>query len=131
VIAAYLDARRLITAQVALDPPVYRFVAVETTVVPRRRTNKRELEAAIERALYRFINPVHGGPEGGGWPWERSLFLSEVTAMVHQVEGVEYVESIQLFTVDMLNNMRTPAENSIPCQANGLLASATHKVTIR
>src|SRR5207302_37458 len=108
-----------------------RAVTAEVAVVARRRAVTDAVRAAIERSLYRFINPVHGGLDGKGWPWGRNLFNSEITAMVHQVEGVEYVEAMRLFKVDVFNNVRTPIDSALICPPNGLLASATHRVEIQ
>jgi hypothetical protein len=65
----YLDARRLLTYTIQLDKPDYRYVAVAVEVRARKRANKQEVQQAIQKGLYRLINPVNGGPEGEGWPW--------------------------------------------------------------
>jgi predicted phage baseplate assembly protein len=130
-VMTYLNERRLITSTLQIDPPEYRFVSVEVTAGARKRALRDALRGEIERALYRFINPVHGGPDGEGWPWERNLFQSEVTALVQGIDGVEYVETVRLYVVDMITNTRTPVEGTITCPANGLLASYNHVVTIK
>jgi hypothetical protein len=127
----YINDRRLVTSQVQLDAPEYRFVSVEVEVQSRRRANKESLLAEIQRRLYRLINPVHGGPEGTGWPWERSLFQSEVVALVQGIEGVESVEAVRLFVVDVSNDSRTAVGATITCPKDGLLASHTHRVSVK
>ncbi len=129
-VMAYLNARRLLTSTLRIDPPEYRFVAVEVSVGARRRTSKEALARAIEQALYTFINPVHGGPDGEGWPWERNLFPSEVTSLVQRIEGVEYVESVRLLVADPATGTRLPVDGTFTCPANGLLASADHQVAV-
>ena len=129
-VMAYLDERRLVTYTVQLDTPLYRFVSIEVDVNARRRVNKEELKMAVERKLYGFVNPVHGGPDGKGWPWERSLFPSEVTAMVQSVEGVEYVDGIRFFVVDIATNTRSAVNGTITCPPHGLLASFNHVVKV-
>ena len=62
-VAQYLDARRLITSTVQIGAPEYRFVSVEVDVAARKRTNKQDLQAEIDRRLYKLINPVNGGPD--------------------------------------------------------------------
>ncbi len=127
----YLNDRRLLTSQVQLDAPEYRFVSVEVEVQSRRRANKEALLAEIQKRLYRLINPVHGGTEGTGWPWERSLFQSEVTALVQGIEGVEFVENVRLFVVDVSNDNRTGVGATLSCPKDGLLASHTHRVSVK
>jgi predicted phage baseplate assembly protein len=130
-IMAYLNERRMVTSELLIDTPDYRFVSVEVDVAPRRRVPREALLGRIERALYHFINPVHGGPENAGWPWERNLFQSEVTALIHNIEGVEYVEAVRLFVTDTVTGARTPAEGSVTCPPNGLLVSFNHVVNIK
>jgi predicted phage baseplate assembly protein len=127
----YLNERRLLTSQVQLDAPEYRFVSVEVEVQSRRRANKEALLAEIQRRLYKLINPAHGGPDGTGWPWERSLFQSEVTALVQGIEGVEFVENVRLFVVDVSNDNRTAVAGTLTCPKDGLLASHTHRVSVK
>jgi predicted phage baseplate assembly protein len=130
-IMAYLDERRIVTAQVQIDTPEYRLVSIEATVAADRRTPKEALRGEIERALYRFINPVHGGPDGNGWPWDRNLYASEVTALIHNIEGVEHVENVRLSVADMVTGARTVVEGNVPCPTNGMLVSYGHTVTVR
>jgi len=127
----YLDARRLLTYTVQLDKPDYRYVAVAVEVRARKRANKEAVQATIQKELYRLINPVNGGPDGEGWPWERSLFPSEVTALVQGVDGVEYVESIRFYVVDVATGTRSAVDGTITCPPNGLLASYSHAVSVK
>lgn len=135
-VAQYLDSRRLVTAAVNIVPPVWRFVSIEVDVRKRRNVKADDLRKNIEQKLYKLINPVHGGPDGHGWPWERDLYQSEIIALVHNVEGVEHVEAVRLFYYEDANKLddpstRKPAQASITCPINGLLASGTHVVVIR
>ena len=74
---------------------------------------------------------MNGGPEGEGWPWERNLFPSEVTALVQGVDGVEYVEGIKFYVVDVATGTRSQVDGTITCPPNGLLASYSHAVSIK
>lgn len=130
-VMSYLDDRRLLTYTVQIDTPDYRFVSVAVDVRARKRANKEQLEAEIQKQLYKLINPVNGGPDGEGWPWERSLFHSEVTALVQGVDGVEYVESLKFFVVDVATGTRSAVEGTITCLTNGLLASYNHAVSVK
>ena len=73
---------------------------------------------------------MNGGPDGKGWPWERSLFQSEITALVQGIEGVEYVEAT-FFVADIATGTRSAVQGSITCPANGLLASFSHTVNVK
>lgn len=127
----YLNARRLLTSMIKIEAPEYRFVSVEADVRARKRANKETLQDTIVRELYRFINPVNGGPEGEGWPWERSLFKSEMTALIQGIEGVEYVEDVRLLVADTATGTRSRVEGTLTCPTNGLLASFMHVVSVK
>jgi predicted phage baseplate assembly protein len=130
-VMAYLDERRLMTYTVQIADADYRYVSVAVEVRARKRVSKEALQAAIQSKLYAFINPVNGGPTGEGWPWERSLFPSEITALVQGVDGVEYVESIRFFVVDVATGTKSPVDGTLTCPPFGLLASYNHAVSVK
>jgi predicted phage baseplate assembly protein len=130
-VMAFLNERRMVTSQVQLDSPPYRYVSVEVDVVARKRANKESLDDLITEKLYTLINPVNGGPDNTGWPWSRSLFHSEITALVQGIEGVEYVEGVRFFVIDTATGTRSKVEGTITCPPNGLLASFNHNVTVK
>ena len=127
----FLNERRMVTAQVQLDAPPYRYVAAEVDVIARKRANKESLDDLITKKLYALINPVNGGPDGDGWPWGRSLFHSEITALVQGIDGVEYVEGVRFFVIDTATGTRSKVDGTITCPPNGLLASFNHNVTVK
>jgi len=48
---------------------------------------------AIEK-LQQYFKPFPGGgPHGEGWPFGRTIYLSEVYALLEQVEGVDYIQN--------------------------------------
>ncbi|HKP52224.1 MAG TPA: putative baseplate assembly protein [Chloroflexia bacterium] len=130
-IMVLLNERRIVTSEVKLDAPPYRFVSVEVDVTARKRTNKEALDDTITRKLYTLINPVNGGPDGEGWPWGRSLYHSEITSLVQGVDGVEYVEAVRFFVIDTVTGTRSKVDGTITCPPNGLLASFNHAVNVK
>lgn len=47
-------------------------------------------------ALEKFFDRLRGGPEGRGWPFGRSVYLSEVYALLDGLPGVDYVSRLDL-----------------------------------
>jgi len=47
-------------------------------------------------ALTEFFHPLRGGPDGRGWPFGRSIYVSEIYALLDGVPGVEYVSKLLL-----------------------------------
>ena len=44
---------------------------------------------------------VGGGPQGEGWPFGRALYLSEVYERLEQLEGVDYVDDVDVVGLSM------------------------------
>jgi hypothetical protein len=47
-------------------------------------------------ALERFFDPLRGGPDGRGWPFGRSIYVSEIYALLDGLPGVDYVSRLML-----------------------------------
>jgi hypothetical protein len=50
----------------------------------------------LRRVLERFFDPVQGGRDGAGWPFGRSVYVSELYELLERQESVEYVAAIQV-----------------------------------
>jgi len=65
-------------------------------VVAQLRARARAAPDALRdhavEALYRYLNPVVGGPDGTGWPFGRPVQSGEVFAVLQRLAGVELVE---------------------------------------
>lgn len=129
-VMAYLDERRLLTTRLSVAPFPLQWVEVEVKAKARPRTDHNQLRQEMERRLYRFIHPVHGGPEYRGWPFERELFVGDVFFLFHGLKGLDAVEEVQLFPVDIATGTRGPASQRIPPPENGLLCSAVHRILL-
>ena len=54
------------------------------------------------KTLLEFGSPmVGGGPQGEGWPFGRALYLSEVYERLEQLEGVDYVDDVDVVGLSM------------------------------
>lgn len=59
------------------------------------KTQKGVVELAQE-ALKEFFHPLRGGPERQGWPFGRSVYVSEIYALLDRLPGVDYVSSLEV-----------------------------------
>ena len=57
-------------------------------------TNQNRLEQDVRKALARFFDPLHGGPDDTGWPLGRPVYNSEICQVVEAVAGVDFVDSV-------------------------------------
>ena len=99
----------MVGARCIVEPPHYQGITVVARIQARRRARTATVEDAARRALYRYFDPIVGGPDGDGWPFGRPVHVGEVYAVLQRVEGVEYVEDVRLFATDPLTGQRGEA----------------------
>jgi predicted phage baseplate assembly protein len=124
----YLDERRLLTTALAIEAPRYVWVSAQVHVQIKPRLDVVLVREEIERRLYRFLNPLYGGPEGTGWPFDRDLFVADVYSLVAGVEGVDYVADAKIFPVDIETGRVGDDANRIEVPHEGLICSYRHLV---
>jgi predicted phage baseplate assembly protein len=136
-ITSYLDERRLLTTQVELTTPKYQWVTIQARIKTANPYVNERVKREAERRLYQFIRPVNGGPDPGlrfdvvgeGWPFGRVLYISELYPILQTIEGVEYVEKLELFPViDVSRGQPGPATTMINPGPRGLLCSYRHQL---
>ncbi|HKZ51355.1 MAG TPA: putative baseplate assembly protein, partial [Dehalococcoidia bacterium] len=110
--------------------PPYLWVSVAATLKATRRADREGLRHAAEGALYSYIHPTRGGPEGAGWPFGRPLHISELYSLLQGVSGVEYVEALDLYPVDAATGQQQAAAQRVTPPPDGLLCSHTHTVKV-
>jgi hypothetical protein len=66
-------------------------------------TRQRALEA-----LYRDLDPIKGGPDGKGWPWDRPLTVPHIYSLLAAADGIARVLDILLFEADETTGERAP-----------------------
>ncbi|MFM7535368.1 MAG: putative baseplate assembly protein [Acidimicrobiales bacterium] len=120
-VAAELDLRRVLGARVVIEPPVYQGVRIVVFVRPWATANAAELEARVVAAVRRHLHPVHGGPDGTGWPLGRPVTTGELVGAVARLPGVDQVEDLLLFAIDLATGQYAPQpQPRLVPQANGL-----------
>jgi predicted phage baseplate assembly protein len=126
-----LDERRLVGARVIVEPPVYQGVTVVARVRAWQTANQREVEERALRRVYQYLHPVLGGSRGDGWPLGRPLAAGELHAALSAVTGIDIVEDVLLFAVDVATGQR--AAQPLPrmdLPPDGLFFSTGHQVRV-
>ena len=100
VVADYLEPRRLITTRVHVVGPRYFSVGVRLTLVLKPDALEAAVRAEAVEALQKFLHPLTGGLDGRGWPFGRSVYVSEIYALLDMQPGVDYVTK----TIDPATN---------------------------
>jgi hypothetical protein len=96
VVHCYLERRKVVGTRIVVAGPRYVVVSVRAAVTLRRGARAGPALNAIRDALNAFLDPLAGGPDGGGWPFGRDVFRSEVLQAIAGVPGVDAVTRLEL-----------------------------------
>ncbi|MDO8673640.1 MAG: putative baseplate assembly protein, partial [Dehalococcoidia bacterium] len=118
-VQSYLDERRLLTTILTIAEPRYLWVSVETHIRARARADVNKVRAEAERRLYRYVNPISGGPDEDGWPLGRELFVSELYSLLQGIPGVQYVQDLSIYPIDPTTRARGVAITQVTPQPDG------------
>ena len=131
-VSDYLEHRRILGTSIRVGTPYYQGVTVAALITARPG---RPVSLVRERAmtlLYRFINPLLGGIDGAGWPFDTDLNSATLYQLLEAVEGVERVDEVLLFEYDLRNNERVGfARELVKLERDSLFLSAGHRVVVR
>lgn len=131
-IGEHLDERRLVGTRVEVGTPYYQGVTVAALVrsLPGRPAGL--VRQRVLDSLYKFINPLTGGTEGEGWPFDTDINAASVAQLVEAIDGVDRVEEILFFEYDLRTNTRHgTGRELVRLDAQSLFLSAHHQVVVR
>ncbi|GAA4658754.1 putative baseplate assembly protein [Streptomyces youssoufiensis] len=125
-----LDERRLIGTRLVVEPPVYQGVTVVARLSARAGDEPDQVRDAALAALFRYLNPLRGGPEGAGWPFGRPVQYGEVFGVLQGVVGDALVEEIRMFAADPITGRRGAPVDRIDIGPGALVFSYRHQVIV-
>jgi predicted phage baseplate assembly protein len=129
-IARRLEDCRPIGARVLVQPALYRGVTVVARLQARPGASADRLQEAALDALYAYLNPVSGGPDGGGWPFGRPVHSGEMFAVLQGLRGIELVDDVRLFGADPVTGQRTSPSQRLELEPHALVFSYEHQVLV-
>jgi predicted phage baseplate assembly protein len=127
-LSEYLDTRRMLTARVDVRTPAYRWVAVKTELRAAPGVPPEAVEAEVNARLYRFLNPLVGGPDGTGWPFGRDLFVSDVYQSLQGIPNVQFIRNVEMFAANPGGGPEGKAVETLEVVSHGVIASGIHQV---
>ncbi|HEU5265221.1 MAG TPA: hypothetical protein VFU35_00920, partial [Jatrophihabitans sp.] len=131
-ITEHLDAHRLVGTAIEVGTPYYQGVSAVVLLHAGPGRPAALVRQRVIDTLTRFINPLHGGPDGTGWPFDVDINAAVVTQLIETVEGVERVDELLLFEYDLRTRRRLgSAKDVIRLDAHSLFLSAPHQVVVR
>jgi predicted phage baseplate assembly protein len=129
-VADRLDQVRLIGTRVVVEPPMYRGITVVADLVAKPRVRGSRVQADALEALYAFLNPLTGGPEGTGWAFGRAVHAGEVFGVLQKVLGVDLVEDVRLFSANPVTGERGAPTGKVDLPPNSLVFSYEHQIRV-
>jgi hypothetical protein len=77
-------------------PPTYREIRIGADLYPTSIDLAVPLRRTVIESLNRYFHPLTGGPNGTGWEFGRSIFLSDLYSMLEGISGVDHVENLKV-----------------------------------
>jgi predicted phage baseplate assembly protein len=131
-VTEHLDSHRLVGTALEVGTPYYQGVSVVALVhVGTGRPAGLVRQRALD-ALTRYVNPLTGGPDGTGWPFDADINAAVVTHLLESVEGVERVDEVLLYEYDLRTGQRLgTGKDVIRLDKHSLFLSSGHQVVAR
>jgi predicted phage baseplate assembly protein len=131
-IAGFLDDRRILGSKIEVGTPYYQGVTVAALVSAKPGRPASLIQDRALRALYDFINPLTGGPEGLGWAFDVDLNAASIFQLLEAVEGVERVDEVLFFEYDLRNQERMGfGKELVKLAPHSLFLSTNHQVIVK
>jgi predicted phage baseplate assembly protein len=125
-VARYLDRRRSLTTEVHVVGPCYTGVSVHADLHLEPDAIPDGLVELARRELEAFFHPLSGGPDRNGWPIGRSVYRSEILALLSALPGVSHIENLGLLEEGQVEPLCT----NLPVCPDCLAASGDHRIRI-
>lgn len=124
-VAAWLNRRRVLGTRVEVAGPTYVEVRVRARVRACPGVDRAALAERLYQGLDLFFHPLYGGPEGGGWPFGRAVYGSEVYQVLDETPGSDHVLSLELIGPD-----GEPRCSNLCLPPTGLPAAGAHEIEV-
>jgi hypothetical protein len=124
----YLDKRRLLTVRLDVRPPAYYWISVKVQLRSAPGEDKNKVETEVLSRLYKFLNPLVGGPDGKGWPFGRDLFVSDVYQCLQGIPGVQFIRNVEMYAAQADGEPRGDPVEFMEIVAHGVIASGDHSI---
>ena len=131
-ITATLEPRRVLTMRIQVGTPSYQGIKVVGEVRGAVGVRPETVRERAEQALYRFVDPLTGGPDGQGWPFDQDLTIYDVHAVLRSVAGVLDVKTVHFLTVDLRHPEHPEqVDQRVRLLPEALFLSYQHRIVVR
>jgi hypothetical protein len=116
----------MLTARLDVRAPAYQWVTVRVRLRASPGASLEKTQEEVLRRLYRFINPLTGGPDGKGWPFDRALFVSDVYQCLQGTPDIQFIREVQMYRALPSGEMRGDPVETIEALTHSTIASGRH-----
>lgn len=94
----FLEDRKLLTTRLHIVEPKYVSVAIEAALVVVDGAAAEDVKTRAKEEVEMFFHPLKSGKnwQGKGWRFGRGVYLSELYKLLDDLEGVDYVEKLEI-----------------------------------
>ena len=129
-LAERAEATLVAQEHIFVGAPQYVPVSVEVTLRAKSFDVAGRAEAQAQERLTQFLHPLTGGPAGEGWDFGRGLAASDLYLLLENIEEIDHVEALSIRR-GAGEAAKEIAGELLDINAHALLASGTHKITIK
>lgn len=122
-VCAYLEPRRIMTAELYVKAPTYIDISVSAELFIEPTADAAEVVASAIADLERFFHPLHGGALRTGWGFGADVYYSQVASLLLGA-GVRRLGEVRI----SLGRDDFPPCADAPVPAGALLRSVDHSV---
>jgi predicted phage baseplate assembly protein len=106
LVTAVLEPRRVVGTRVEQSTPYFQGVSVAAMIRSDPGRNGAVVRQAAEIAVTAWLDPLVGGPQGTGWPFDRDLTGAAVAHLLEGLDGVAAVDEVLLYEYDLRRGER-------------------------
>jgi predicted phage baseplate assembly protein len=125
-----LAERKLLGTRLVVEPPRYQGITVVARLATLGGAEVDKVQRDALAALYRYLNPLHGGMAGTGWDFGRPVQFGEVFSVLQRVPGVGLVQEVRLYPADPITGRRGALVERVELEPNTLIFSHQHQVVV-
>jgi hypothetical protein len=103
----HLEPRRLLATRLHFSGPRFLWLSLSLEISPLPGMSFAGLRQEVKNDVEGYFSSFSGGgPEGDGWPFGRSVYLSEIFERIEGVRGIDFVAAVRVtrLSTDMLDD---------------------------
>lgn len=127
-----LEPRRLVGTRIELTTPYYVGVSVEASIQVTPGRNAAGVRYEAESLLRTWLDPLDGGADASGWPFDKDLTAAAVALRLESLDGVASIDDVRLHLFDCRTGVRVgSATEVLKLDADSLFLPAELTVVTR